>query len=86
MRDSLGGSLEAVLTDQADVYEELKHYLALNQQKDLEKLSFYDDPLLSLGALYSLDKVMEEALGKRVWLKSGGIWSSNPRRPWWSLT
>ena len=72
VRDSLGGSLEAVLTDQADVYEELKHYLALNQQKDLEKLSFYDDPLLSLGALYSLDKVMEEALGKRVWLKSGG--------------
>ena len=54
VRDSLGGSLEAVLTDQADVYEELKHYLALNQQKDLEKLSFYDDPLLSLGALYSL--------------------------------
>ena len=72
VRDSLGGSLEAVLTDQADVYEELKHYLALTQQKDLEKLSFYDDPLLSLGALYSLDKVMEEALGKRVWLKSGG--------------
>lgn len=72
VRDSLGGSLEAVLTDQADVYEELKHYLALNQQKDLEKLSFYDDPLLSLGALYGLDKVMEEALGKRVWLKSGG--------------
>ncbi len=72
VRDSLGGSLEAVLTDQADVYEELKHYLALNQQKDLEKLSFYDDPLLSLGALYSLDKVMEETLGKRVWLKSGG--------------
>lgn len=72
VRDSLGGSLEAVLTDQADVYEELKHYLALNQQKDLEKLSFYNDPLLSLGALYSLDKVMEEALGKRVWLKSGG--------------
>lgn len=72
VRDSLGGSLEAVLTDQADVYEELKHYLALNQQKNLEKLSFYNDPLLSLGALYSLDKVMEEALGKRVWLKSGG--------------
>ena len=38
----------------------------------MEKLSFYDDPLRSLGALYSLDKVMEEALGKRVWLKSGG--------------
>lgn len=72
LRDSPGGRLEAILTDQADFYEELKRYLYLHQQEDMEKLSFYQDPLLSLGALYGLDKAVEEALGKRVWLKSGG--------------
>ena len=72
LRDSPGGRLEAILTDQADFYEELKRYLYLHQQEDLEKLSFYQDPLLSLSALYGLDKAVEEALGKRVWLKSGG--------------
>ncbi len=72
LRDSPGGRLEAILTDQTDFYEELKRYLYLHQQEDLEKLSFYQDPLLSLSALYGLDKAVEEALGKRVWLKSGG--------------
>ena len=35
-------------------------------------MSFYEDRLLPLGKLYSLDKAFEEAQSERVWLKSGG--------------
>lgn len=72
IRDSLLGSLEAVITDAPDIYEALKTYMITSQPEDLEKLSFYDDPLLPLAKLYHVEKTMEEALGRRVWLKSGG--------------
>ena len=36
------------------------------------RLSFYSDALLPLGKLYSLENAFEKALGKNVWLKSGG--------------
>ncbi len=35
-------------------------------------LRFYQDPLVSLNKLYSLDTAMEQALQRKVWLKSGG--------------
>lgn len=72
LRDSYSGCLEAIITDQADYYSELKRYLSVRQPADLDKLAFYEDPLLSLSALYSLDRVMEDALSRKVWLKSGG--------------
>ena len=72
IRDSLRGSLEEVVTDAPDIYEALHSYMAASQPEDLEKLSFYEDTLLPLGKLYRLEKTMEEALGRRVWLKSGG--------------
>ena len=37
----------------------------------MKKLRLYTDETLSLGALYSLQKIKEEALSKTVWLKSG---------------
>ena len=42
------------------------------EAEDLEKLEFYDDSLLPLYKLYGLETVLDRALGKRVWLKSGG--------------
>lgn len=35
-------------------------------------LRYYEDPKLSLTALYSLNTIFDQALGTRVWLKSGG--------------
>ncbi|MEY8352104.1 ribonuclease E/G [Lachnospiraceae bacterium 54-53] len=72
LRDSLKSSLEAVITDEADIYEAVKDYLVRYQPEDLRLLSLYDDELLPLNKLYRIEKTMEEALGKRVWLKSGG--------------
>ena len=72
LRDSLKASLEAVITDQTDIYQAVKDYLVQYQPEDLNLLSLYGDELLPLGKLYRIEKTMEEALGKRVWLKSGG--------------
>jgi len=72
LRDSLKASLEAVVTDEPDIYEAVKEYLTQCQPEDLRLLTRYEDKLLPLGKLYRIEKTMEEALGKRVWLKSGG--------------
>ncbi|ADL04575.1 ribonuclease E/G [Lacrimispora saccharolytica] len=72
LRDSLKASLEAVVTDEADIYDAVKDYLVQYQPGDLRLLTWYEDRLLPLGKLYRIEKTMEEALGKRVWLKSGG--------------
>lgn len=72
LRDSLKATLEAVITDESDIYEDIKTYLTQHQPGDLGLLTLYEDELLPLRKLYRIEKSMEEALGKRVWLKSGG--------------
>lgn len=72
LRDSLKSSLESVITDEPDIYEAIKDYLTQCQPEDLGLLTWYEDNLLPLGKLYRIEKTMDEALGKRVWLKSGG--------------
>lgn len=72
LRDTYGDFMEEIVTDQADIFAGIQEYLKTYQPRDLEKVRFYDDPLLSLTKLYSIEKAVEEALLKRVWLKSGG--------------
>ena len=72
LRDTYAGSLQSVITDDKSCYEEMRRYLDKNQKADLEKLQFYQDPLLPLIKLYKLEAALEEALERRVWLKSGG--------------
>lgn len=72
LRDSLQNSLEAVITDQKDIYDGVKAYLSKYQPQNTGLLSLYQDELLPLDKLYRIEKTMEEALGKRIWLKSGG--------------
>lgn len=72
IRDTYENELDAVVTDDRDCYETLKKYMEEHQKEDLHKLSFYEDPLLPLSKLYSLETAVEQALGKHVWLKSGG--------------
>lgn len=72
VRDTYEGRLSSIVTDDRELYEQLRAYLEQEQEEDLEKLEFYEDSLLPLHKLYSLKTVLEKALGKRVWLKSGG--------------
>ena len=60
-----------IITDDVKLYERLQEYLSENMPEDLTKLSFYEDRLLPLYKLYSLESAFDEALRERVWLKSG---------------
>ncbi len=72
IRNVYTDTLTAIVTDKQELYDEIFRYLSFNQPEDLDKLTFYEDSLLSLSALYSLETVIGEALQPRVWLKSGG--------------
>lgn len=65
-------SLEEIVTDDAEVFDTLTRYLKRTQPKALDRLRFYQDSLLPLWKLYSLESAMEHACQKHVWLKSGG--------------
>ncbi|MGN0157798.1 MAG: ribonuclease E/G [Brotaphodocola sp.] len=66
------GSLGEVVTDQADIFDNVKQYLLMYHPEGEVSLRMYEDKLLSLARLYSLETIMNEACQKRVWLKSGG--------------
>lgn len=71
IRDTYSWQMEEILTDDAEVFRQLKDYLEQYQPEDTGKLRFYQDDSLSLSSLYQVDKGIEEALGRRVWLRSG---------------
>lgn len=72
IRDGYDTVIERIITDDVDIYHRIKEYLANYQPKDMEKLELYEDKMLSLKALYSIDTKLERALQEKVWLKSGG--------------
>lgn len=71
LRNLPAGTLEKVVTDNKDIYEEIKAYFGKYQPEAMEKLQFYEDTTMPLGALYNLSRDLERALIKNVWMKSG---------------
>lgn len=61
-----------IMTDDLELYGEITEYLTNYQQEDLPKLSFYEDKLLPMHKLYSLEHQLQQALSERVWMNSGG--------------
>ena len=72
IRDGYENLMGEIITDDSDIYREIRSYLEKYQPDDVEKLKFYDNPLISLHAMFNIDKQISDALQKRVWLKSGG--------------
>lgn len=56
--------LEEIITDEPEILTQL--------EQAGTKAAFYEDKLLSLKSLYSLEARLKEALQEKVWLKSGG--------------
>lgn len=77
LRDS-HGEIDKITTDDKDAYDEIKEYLTEAEPESLTKLTFYEDDMIGLDALYSISTCIERALDKRVWLKSGGFLIIDP--------
>ena len=61
-----------IVTDDTEIFREIQEYLQIHQPEDVTKASLYQDALLPLKKLYSLEHQLAEALKEKVWLKSGG--------------
>ena len=64
-------NLEEIITDDITVYEELKNSFD-GQNEICSKIRYYEDDF-SLTKLYCIESKLQEALNKKVWLKSGGF-------------
>lgn len=65
-----------IVTDDQSLYPQIEEYLKAHLPET--SLRLYEDSLLSLSKLYSLDSRVEEALNVHVWLKSGGYLMIQP--------
>lgn len=65
-------TLDEIVTDDAEVFQAVQNYLNCYGEYEIP-LRFYEDKLLPLSKLYSLESVLERSLQERVWLKSGGF-------------
>lgn len=72
IRDVMSEKLSEIITDDADIYEEIKGYLNCYQPEDLEKLRRYEDTGIQLNRLYGIETRLQKALQSKVWLNSGG--------------
>lgn len=72
IRNGYSCELDEIVTDDSELYEEIKEFLQTHQREDLRKLRWYEDAQISLNRLYSLETKIFKALKERVWLKSGG--------------
>lgn len=78
LSDLYDSQVERVLTDDPVLFQEIEEYLKHYQPEDLPKLHLYQDDLLSMNKLYSLERQLAEALSEKVWLKSGGYLIISP--------
>ena len=65
-------TLDESVTDDPEVFQAVQNYLNCYGEYEIP-LRFYEDKLLPLSKLYSLESVLERSLQERVWLKSGGF-------------
>lgn len=63
-------TLDEIVTDDPEVFQAVQNYLNCYGEYEIS-LRFYEDKLLPLSKLYSLESVLERSLQERVWLKSG---------------
>lgn len=72
IRDGYSDRVDEFVTDDEELYENIKDYLEKHQPEDLGKLRFYQSTTISLTNLYGIREKLKDAIKPTVWLKSGG--------------
>ena len=68
----VSGTEKIVISDET-LFREAEQFLSDQGSPLLSVLRRYDDPMLKMESLYSLETRLKEALDRKVWLKSGGF-------------
>ena len=61
-----------IVTDIKDIYEGIVDFFKEEREDMLGRVRFYEDSMISLNKLYSIDTLFSDSLSKKVWLKDGG--------------
>ena len=72
IKDRLKYTAFDIVTDIKEVYEKILSFLEKYHSELADRVRLYEDPMISMNKLYSIDTLFESALDKRVWLKDGG--------------
>ena len=59
------------MVEDAGLYQQAMDFLGEYSESLKERLVHYQDDLLPMHKLYSLERELEEALAERIWMKSG---------------
>lgn len=70
MRDA-GTAFERIVTDDAQIYDELTDFMTIYMPEQLDGIFMYQDETYPLYKLYRVETQLDELLSKKVWLKSG---------------
>lgn len=73
VRDVYTRELDEIVTDVPEIHEKISGYLSEFQSDKLEILRLYQDKLLPLYKLCSLEHAIEEICREKIWLSSGGF-------------
>lgn len=71
LKNGVIGKIDKISTDILYVYEDLVNEFAEDESVS-QMLEYYQDERISLSNIYSLHTRIEEILGRKVWLPSGG--------------
>lgn len=63
--------ISEIITDNINIYDEVREYMIKNHMTDTCRISLYEDNLLLLSKLYSIEKSIEDISAEKIWLKSG---------------
>jgi ribonuclease G len=72
IRDGYAENVDEFVTDDPELYDNIRDYLEIYQPEDMDKLRFYQDNTLSLFHLYGIQDKLNDSVRPMVWLKSGG--------------
>jgi ribonuclease G len=71
VRDLMSTDVKRLVIDSEEEYEKLKDFVRTNFEKLLDKIELYEGTELIFEA-YGIELDLSRALGRKVWLKSGG--------------
>lgn len=71
LRDNTSWEYDQIVTEDAELYQELEIFLDSYIPEKKSALSFYQDESISLHKLYGLNTKIQELLQSKVWLNSG---------------
>ncbi len=72
IKDRLKYTAFDIVTDIKEVYEKILSFLENYHNELADRVRLYEDSMITMNKLYSIDTLFESALDKRVWLKDGG--------------